>query len=106
MTTTFLANDLEIQEAMDISEGVVDALDEEEKIPIDESVRTIISGLSPSDWFYTLEEDQDPVEAEEEQDPVGGLSFPEKRERLSAFFLPASERWWLDVSEHYAAEGS
>jgi hypothetical protein len=51
--TTFLLryNDLEIQEAMDISEGLVDALDEEEKMPIDESVSTIISDLSPSDWF-------------------------------------------------------
>jgi hypothetical protein len=78
--TTFLATDLEIQEAMDISEGVVDELDEEEKKPIDESVSTTILDwdLNSSDWFYyTPEEDvteeQDPVE--EEQDPLQGLSF-------------------------------
>jgi hypothetical protein len=88
--TTFLATDLEIQEAMDISEGVVDELDEEEKKPIDESVSTIILDLdlNSSDWFDTPEEDvteeQDPFE--EEQDPLQGLSFNEKRERLSALF--------------------
>jgi hypothetical protein len=51
-----LANDLEIQKSMDLSEGVVHALDEEGKIPIEESVSTIISDLNPSDWFYTLED--------------------------------------------------
>jgi hypothetical protein len=78
--TTFLETDLEIQEAMDISEGVVDDLDEEEII--------LDLDLNSSDWFYIPEQDvteaQDPVE--EEQDPVQGLSFNEKRERLNAFF--------------------
>jgi hypothetical protein len=54
--TTFLETDLEIQEAMDISEGELDEIDEDEMTPIDESVSAIISDLNPSDWFYTLEE--------------------------------------------------
>jgi hypothetical protein len=84
--TTFLETDLEIQEAMDISEGELDELDEDEMTPIDESVSAIISDLNPSDWFYTLEEDENPVK--EEQDPVQGLSFDAKRTRLCAF-LPS-----------------
>jgi hypothetical protein len=86
--TTFVNTDLEIEEAMD-------ELDEEEMTPIDEGVSELIDDQSLSeDWFYSVEEDQDPVEevqdpveevqdpVEEEQDPVEGISFAEKRERL------------------------
>jgi hypothetical protein len=90
--TTFVNTDLEIEEALD-------ELDEEEMTPSDEGVSELIDDLKLSeDWFYSVEEDQDPVEevqdpveeaqdpVEEEQDPVEGISFAEKRERLCEFF--------------------
>ena len=76
--TTFLDTDLESQEAMD-------ELDEEEMTPRDDSVSTILSDLNSSeDWFYTVDEEQDPVD--EEQDLVGGISFAQKREMLCEYF--------------------
>ena len=83
--TTFLDTDLESQEAMD-------ELDEEEMTPRDDSVSTILSDLNSSeDWFYTVDEEQDPVDEEqdpvdEEQDLVGGISFAQKREMLCEYF--------------------